>query len=75
MKTFAVKAIPGAKQARLVPVSDGSLKVWVKEVAEKGQANQAVMDTLAAYLKVPKSRVILIRGGKNRHKVLGVLDP
>ena len=48
----------------------GELVVKVRAVAEDGKANQAVIALLAKAFGLPKSRLEIISGGTNRHKVV-----
>jgi uncharacterized protein len=53
-----------------------ALKVRVRAVADKGQANRAVEAVVADWLGVPKRSVSLASGGKARIKTLEVAgDP
>jgi uncharacterized protein len=49
-----------------------ALKVRVRAVADKGEANRAVEAVVAEWLGVPKSSVRLGAGGKSRLKTLDV---
>jgi hypothetical protein len=49
------------------------LKVHVKEPAKEGRANWAVERLLAAYFKVPPSRVRIISGQTSRKKIVEIL--
>lgn len=53
---------------------DGRLKVAVTQVAEKGKANEALLDILANFLDLRRSQVVLVSGGTNREKIVLVLD-
>ena len=45
-----------------------TLKLWVTALAEKGKANEAVLELLAEELKIPKSRLQIVRGLTTRLK-------
>jgi len=47
-----------------------SLAVKVTAAPDKGRANRAVIETVAAWAGVPKSRLSLASGETERHKVL-----
>jgi uncharacterized protein YggU (UPF0235/DUF167 family) len=49
-----------------------ALKVRVRAVADKGEANRAVEAVVAEWLGVPKTSVSLAAGGKSRLKTLDV---
>lgn len=70
-----VKAHPGAKSSALRGVQNGSLKVSVTQVAEKGKANKAIIAVLAKSLDLRKSQIELIAGptaSQKRFLVRGV---
>jgi uncharacterized protein YggU (UPF0235/DUF167 family) len=48
------------------------LEVWVTAPALEGEANRAILAAVAKWLRVPRSRVRLVRGGRNRIKVVQV---
>jgi uncharacterized protein (TIGR00251 family) len=57
-----VKAQPGARQNGIRGEHDGMLKVSVTPVAEKGKANQALLQAVAKGLGLARSQVELIGG-------------
>ena len=58
-----VKVTPKASKNEVVgQMEDGTWKVKVTAVPEKGKANEAVCETLAAYFKVPITRVSVVSG-------------
>jgi hypothetical protein len=70
-----VKAQPGAKRSGLCGVQNGVLKVAVTQIAEKGKANQALVEILADSLGLRKSQLRLLAGETARNKrflVIGI---
>jgi uncharacterized protein (TIGR00251 family) len=65
---LAVRAQPGAKANAIRGIHGGALKVAVTQVAEKGKANGAIIETLASGLGLARSQVELIGGATNRAK-------
>ena len=61
---------PGARRTGVVGVHDGRLKVAVTQVAEKGKANQAVLETVARALGLRPSQVKLASGETSPLKTL-----
>ena len=49
-----------------------ALKVHVRAVPEKGRANEALVETVADWLGVPKSTIEVAAGGKSRNKMLAI---
>jgi uncharacterized protein YggU (UPF0235/DUF167 family) len=70
-----VKAEPGSRQQGIRGEHGGALKVAVRQAAEKGKANVALLETLAAELGVKKQQVELLAGatsGRKRFLIRGV---
>jgi uncharacterized protein (TIGR00251 family) len=57
----------------VIKAGDTKLEVKVDERATEGRANKRLLEILAAYYKVPKSRVRLVSGAKSRDKVLEIV--
>jgi len=70
--TFAVRVTPRAKQNKVQPQADGSLKVHVTAPPEDGRANEAVVEVIAQWLGVKRRDVGIIRGATSRNKVVRV---
>lgn len=56
----------------LVGLKDGVLIVRVTAPAIEGRANEAVRRLVAKHLRVPRSAVTIVRGGRSRDKVIEV---
>lgn len=67
---LTVKAHPKSKKVAVKKIDDTHYEIWIREAPEKGRANDAVIETLSDYLKIPKSRLTLLSGQKSKHKVL-----
>ena len=63
-----VRAQPGASKAGLRGEQSGALKVAVTKIAEKGRANQALIETLAECLELKRSQIELLAGETQRDK-------
>lgn len=51
---------------------DGSLLVFIREIAVDGKANEALIKLLAKHFGVAKTRVEIVRGHTSRHKVVEI---
>ncbi len=69
---LAVRVQPRAARTRVVGCQGGMLKVQVSAPPIGGAANAAVVDTLAAWLGVPRRTVRLVRGMSGRDKVVEI---
>lgn len=63
---------PGAKQTAVEKQSDGMFVVKVKERAQEGKANEAVIQAVAEHFGVPKFAVEIIRGHASRNKLIEI---
>jgi len=70
--TFDVLVQPRASRAKLGPIHDGRLKVAVTAPPVDGEANAAVIETLAKALGVAKGAVEVIAGASSRRKTVRV---
>ena len=67
-----VKVVPRAKKEKIEEFN-GGLKVWLKEPAEKGKANAALIKKLADYFNISKSKIKITSGLYSREKSIKVL--
>jgi hypothetical protein len=83
MANLPVRLTPGASADRIDgwdvdAESRPVLKVRVRARPVEGEANEALINLLAKALGVPKSAVVLQRGGQSRTKILvieGLSEP
>ena len=68
-----VKVFPNSKKEEIVKKSDDRFEIKVKDKAEEGKANKKAKEMLTRYLNVPKEKLILIRGAKQRNKIFKLL--
>ncbi|MHC5060146.1 MAG: DUF167 domain-containing protein [Planctomycetota bacterium] len=59
---LAVKVIPGGSRTAIAGVLDGMLKVKISAPAERGKANQSLIEFLAKRLSVKKKAVSIVSG-------------
>jgi len=70
--TFDVLVQPRASRAKVGPEHDGRLKVAVTAPPVDGEANAAVIETLAKALRVGKSAVEIVQGATGRRKTVRI---
>lgn len=70
--TFDVLVQPRASRAKVGPEHDGRLKVAVTAPPVDGEANAAVIETLAKALGVGKRAVEIVAGTTGRRKTVRV---
>ena len=63
MTTLRVKVIPKSSRDEIVgTMEDGIWRVKVRAAPERGKANAAVCELIAAHFKISKSRVEVVSG-------------
>lgn len=67
-----VRVQPRAGRDQVAGWQDGCLKVKLKAPPVDGEANAALVGLLARQLGLAKSRVLLLRGGTARRKLLEI---
>lgn len=68
-KIFNVRVTPHAKQPKVIE-ENGLLHVYTNVAPEKGRANDSVIELLAKYFNLPKSRITISKGLASRDKVV-----
>ena len=63
---------PGAKNNQIGDVVEGRLKIRVSGKAVDGMANRVLIQYLSKLLKVPKSKIRVLKGEKSRKKMLEI---
>jgi len=63
---------PGAKRNEILGFRGDVLYAKVTAVAEKGKANQALLELVADTFGVPQSAVAIVRGQTSRNKVVAI---
>jgi uncharacterized protein (TIGR00251 family) len=71
-RLIKVKVSAGSRMEKVEVLADGSCKVWVRQVAEKGKANACVLKLLAEHFGVAKSGVEVVKGATSRDKLIRV---
>lgn len=69
---ITVKAKPNSRENKVVQLGENSYEVKVSVPPEKGKANEKVIELIAKELKVPKSKICIIKGASGRDKVLEI---
>jgi uncharacterized protein (TIGR00251 family) len=72
MAMLNVKVVPGSSRDRVVGRYGDGIKVQVSAPPEGGKANQAVVEVIAAALKVRAQQVRIVRGHSQPRKVVEI---
>ena len=67
-----VRVKPGSRKGPLVEQTDAGITVYLQQRAVDGQANTALVATLADHFEVSKSRVEIVRGHTSRSKLVRI---
>ena len=74
--TLRVKVVPRASKSEIAgELSDGTLKVRLAAVPEKGKANEALIELLAKIYEVPRSAVEILSGHTSALKMVRINLP
>lgn len=69
---ISVKAKTKSKKEYINKIDDNNFEVAVKEVPEKGKANEAVIFALAKYFKKSIFEIKIISGKKSKLKIIEI---
>jgi len=67
-----VKVFPDTKNNKIAKKSKDSYEIKIKEKAERGKANEAVIDLFSQYFEISKKDLRIIKGWKQRNKIIEV---
>ena len=68
---LTVRVIPNAKKTQILK-EEGILKVKIDAPPSEGRANKRLVEVLADYFSVPKTRVEILRGIRSRNKIVQI---
>lgn len=68
----SIKVKPNAKENRVEEIGENQFLVKVKAPPKENRANQEVIETLAEYFEVPRSRVSILTGLKSSQKIVKI---
>ena len=70
-----IKVIPRSKRTEFVEtMADGTLKIRLKAVPEKGKANEELLRFLSEALNLPSTKIELISGFTDARKLIKIPD-
>lgn len=67
-----IKVNPRSSQQKIEKLANGNYKVWLKAVPERDLANRELIQILAEYFKVSKSRIEIIGGKTSSRKIIEI---
>ncbi len=72
MATLRIHVVPNAKIDKVVGEHGSAIKIKLRAPAVERKANAALINLLAERLKVPKLKIVLLRGHKSRDKLVRI---
>lgn len=72
MEKIFITAKPGSKKPGIEKTDETHWIIRVREPATEGKANKAVLRAIADELKLPISRISILRGEGSRNKVITI---
>jgi uncharacterized protein YggU (UPF0235/DUF167 family) len=70
MKTTVIVKTGSKKGPLVEPISETSLRVYLREKPHDGEANAALMKLLSDHLNVPKTSIKIVAGQKSHVKII-----
>lgn len=74
MRAYTVKVNTPAREIKVVEFGKNELRVWLTEPRQRGKANRQLIEVLAEYFDVQKSKIMTVRGDTNKIKNIVILD-
>lgn len=63
-----VEAKPNAKKNEYSIINENTIKIKIKAPPVDGKANEAIIEYLSEILKLPKSKIRLLKGNTSKYK-------
>ncbi|MFA7654440.1 MAG: DUF167 domain-containing protein [Candidatus Magasanikbacteria bacterium] len=67
-----IKVIPRSSKNELKQLADGSYKAKLTAPPVDGKANEALIEILAEYFNIPKSKIKIARGLTSKNKTVKI---
>jgi uncharacterized protein (TIGR00251 family) len=67
-----ITVVANAKTALVTKIAENEYRVKVDAPPSNGRANERLIEIIASYFDVPKSKISIKAGHKSKHKVLQV---
>ena len=69
---ISVKVKANSSREKVEKIGDNDYAVWVRAKPADGEANEAVIKTLAGYFDIAKSRVSLVKGQASTQEIFEI---
>ena len=74
MNIIRVKAFPDAKKFHIEETAPQTLRIFVREEAQRNMANTAVLEAVADFYKIPRNKLRLISGHQGQNKMIQIME-
>ena len=71
-RRISVTVKPSSKSPSVTQLTESEFRVAVREPAQDGKANRALIELLADHFRIAKSTIKIVRGLHSRHKLIEV---
>lgn len=71
-RKISITVKPNARHASVDKISEAEFRVTVRAPAQNGAANRAVIEALAAFFSLPKSKLRIVQGQSARKKLIQI---
>ncbi|NVM54269.1 MAG: DUF167 domain-containing protein [Candidatus Helarchaeota archaeon] len=65
---------PHSKQVNIKQLDPKTYEIAISSKPEKGKANKEIIEELAKFFKIKKSKITILKGHKSRHKIIQIED-
>jgi hypothetical protein len=69
---ISINVIPNSKTSEVIKIDESNYKVRVDAPASEGKANKLLIEILAEHFNVSKSSIKILKGYKNRNKIVSI---
>lgn len=69
-RRISVTVKPNSRTATITQLGESEYRAAVREPAQDGKANLALIDLLARHFGIPKSTIKILRGHSSRRKIV-----
>jgi hypothetical protein len=67
-----VNVVPNSKKVEVIKIDENNYRIKVDVPASKNKANKRLIEILSKHFGVPKSSILILRGKKNRNKIIEI---
>ena len=67
---YLVTVKPGSSQEKIIETSPSELTIYLRAKPHDGEANKALIESLAKHFKIAKTTIKISRGAHSRTKII-----